>query len=137
MGFAAFAAVKAAGYTGAAFYLGRAYGTDWSARRKIGVGLARTALGIVVGVTYGTAWGLLLTNPQNPNEASMLALFYGLLLPVRMTEWWLLLWFFFDRALAHKGRMWKYAALGTGLSYGLDLLAVVAAFVVPGGLWIC
>jgi len=136
-GFAAFAAVKAAGYTGAAFYLSHAYGTAWSVRRKLGIGLARTVLGIAVGVTYGTAWGLLLTNPQNPNEAPMLALFYGLLLPVRLAEWWLLLWFFFDRPLAGKGRIWKYAALGTGLSYALDGLAVVAAFVVPGGMWIC
>ncbi len=137
VGFVAFAAVKAAGYTGAAFYLSRAYGTVWSARRKIGIGLARTALGIAVGVTYGTAWSLLLTNPENPNETVMIALFYGLLLPVRLAEWWLLLWFFFDRRLAGKGRIWKYAALGTGLSYLLDLLAVVAALVVPGGMWIC
>lgn len=137
IGFAAFAAVKAAGYTGAAFYLSHAYGRVWSARCKIGIGLARTALGIVIGVSYGLTWSFLLTNPENPNQASLLGLYYAFLLPVRLAEWWLILWLFFDRTLAAKGRMWKYAALGTGLSYWLDLIAVAAAFVEPGGMWIC
>ena len=54
-----------------------------------------------------------------------------------MGEWYLLLWLFFDRGQRKRGRMLKYAALGTALSYGLDFLAVGAAFVVPGGMWIC
>jgi hypothetical protein len=136
IGFAAFAAVKATGYTGAAFYLSRAYGFDWTRKKKLLVGLARTGIGIVVGVTFGLSWGLLYGSAQQSGEWWIVA-YYALLLPIRMGEWYLLLWLFFDRGQGNRGRMLKYAALGTGLSYGLDFLAVAAALVVPGGMWIC
>ena len=136
VGFAAFAVVKAAGYSGAAVYLSRAYRFDWTTQKKLLVGLARTGIGIAVGVTFGLSWSLLYGPARGSGEWWIVA-YYALLLPIRMGEWYLLLWLFFDRAQQDRRRMLKYAALGTIWSYLLDFLAVGAALVVPGGIWIC
>jgi hypothetical protein len=134
-GFAYFAAIKAAGYTGASVILKNGYGLRNSPKPAVWlVGLTRTGIGIAAGVAYGSLWifGLKQLLPD-----TYPAVFYLFLLPVRLAEWSLLIWIFFDRGLRDRNRMWKYARIGTLCSYALDAIAVGAAVVLPGGLWIC
>jgi hypothetical protein len=133
VGFIAFAGVKAAGYVGAAYWLKPRFGLSSDVKpHPFKVGLARTALGIVVGLTYGIAWiwGMdLLRVPE--------WLFFVFLFPVRMGEWSLILWFFFGREQPQGTKLWVYAFLATLWSYALDAIGILAAIVVPGGIWIC
>jgi len=137
-GFAYFTTVKAVGYTAASFVLKVGYGLRSSSKPLIwGVGLARTGIGLGVGLLYGGLWILLLNRFfANAGEGTAI-LYYVLLLPVRLAEWSLLIWIFFDRGLLDRARMWKYAAFGTICSYALDAIGVGAAFVLPGGIWVC
>jgi hypothetical protein len=57
-------------------------------------------------------------------------------LPVRVAEWTFLIWLFFDRSL-QRSRLWKYVLLGIVWSYLLDVIGVAAAWVLPGGFWVC
>jgi hypothetical protein len=63
--------------------------------------------------------------------------FFGVLIPIRLAEWSLLIHFFFDRGLVQRGRDLEYAAYGSLWSFVLDAVGILAAFVVPGGFWIC
>ena len=99
------------------------------------VGLARTGIGIVAGISYAALW-VWLGSALVPSFESVL-LYYLLLLPIRRGEWFLVLWLFFDRALQQKLRLRKCSAYGTGRSYLLDVPALATALVLPGGFWIC
>jgi hypothetical protein len=48
-----------------------------------------------------------------------------------------LLRIFFEPRLLRSARSWKYTVYGHLWSYALDAIAVAAAFVVPGGVWVC
>ena len=63
--------------------------------------------------------------------------FYALLAPIRILEWLLLLALFYRRQLWSLRNALGYSLLGTGWSYLLDLPAILAMFVLPGGAWIC
>jgi hypothetical protein len=133
-GYAYFVGVKLAGYTGAAAVIRRWY-PEFRGRTFV-VGLARTAIGIAMGAAYGALWFALaefLVHAKNPN-----ALFYlAALLPVRMAEWALLVYLFFDRSLMDRRKALWVCAGGTVWSYCLDVIGIAAALVVPGGAWIC
>jgi hypothetical protein len=58
-------------------------------------------------------------------------------LPVRMAEWALLVYLFFDRSLMDRRKALWVCAGGTVWSYCLDVIGIAAALVVPGGAWIC
>ena len=133
IGFAAFTAVKFVGYTAAAWYLNRTYSIK--NRRPWTIGAARTGLGLAVGVTYGLVWMKVITPfiPALPLEW----LFYPLLIPIRMLEWGLLLKWFFEPGFLGSPRAWKLAAAGTAWSFALDLIGLAAAWIVPGGFWVC
>ena len=136
MGFVYFAAVKAAGYTAASVVLKNGYGLRESPRPNVcGVGLARTGIGIGAGAIYGGLWYFVLS--KFVGEQSTAILYYLFLLPLRLAEWSFLIWLFFDRGLHDRTRLWKFAAFGTIASYVLDAVGVGAAFVLPGGMWIC
>jgi hypothetical protein len=141
LGFAYFAGVKAIGYTAAAPVLKKAYGLGDSPRpRVITIGLTRTAIGVVAGLLYGGMWLFfgesLRTNHPTPAFFLPIA-FFGLLLPIRLAEWSLLISIFLDRKLKNRSLWWKAAFAGSGWSYCLDVIGVIAAFVIPGGVWIC
>lgn len=132
IGFATFVAVKWAGYTGAAYALRLAYAVPSASVLK--VGSTRTAVRIGAGLAYGALW--LFGLPKM--GAHLAGVYYFLfLLPVRMAEWSFVLWLFFDRKLADRWRLLKFAAYGSGWSYVLDAAAVGTALVVPGGVWVC
>lgn len=137
-GFAYFAGVKAAGYTAASVVLKRGYGLRDSPKPSVwSVGLARTGIGIGVGLLYGGLWLLVLNRFFSDAGVGTGVLYYVLLLPVRLAEWSILISIFFDPGLHDRSRLWKYAAFGTICSYALDAIGVGAAFVLPGGIWVC
>jgi hypothetical protein len=135
IGFAYFAAVKAAGYTAASVILKNGYGLRGSSKPNVwSAGLTRTGIGIAAGLLYGSLWIFLLGKFVGDSYGG---LYYIFLLPVRVAEWCLLIWIFFDRGLHDRARMWKYIAFGTLCSYALDAIGVGAALVLPGGIWVC
>ena len=137
VGFAAFAGVKAVGYTAAAAVLKRGYQALAPVKANVvSVGLARTGIGLCAGLIYGGLWILVANQLRNPPD-SLPFYYYGFLFPVRLAEWTFLIWLFFDRGLHDRSRLWKYVIFGTICSYVLDAIGVGAAFVLPGGFWVC
>ena len=127
LGLAYFAAVKLVGYTAAASLIKRRI-PDSPASPWV-VGGVRTVIGLAAGI--GAAY-----------LASQLGIlrselgFYALLAPIRICEWLILLRLFFHHDWDWS-RSLKLAALGTVWSYVLDIPAIMAVFVIPGGAWIC
>ena len=136
-GFGYFAGVKALGYTAASFAMKRGYALRGVTKPNVlAVGLTRTLIGVAAGALYGGLWIAVLSH-REVNSWSPAAAYYCGLLPVRIAEWSLLIWLFFDRGLHDRARLWKWAGIGTLCSYALDVIGVAAAFVIPGGFWIC
>jgi len=93
-------------------------------------GLARTFLGIAAGVTYSIyAERLALSHSELG--------FFVWLLPVRLAEWLLILFVFFERHEFRFSRWATFAAFGTVWSYVLDVPAFLVAWLIPGGFWVC
>jgi len=129
-GYATFAVVKLAGYSVAGYVLGKAYSQP---RANAAVsGLTRTVIGLVVGAAYGSAMALLATQVG----AAGLVIFLVGLVPVRLGEWRVLLWLYYDRALAERRKDWGWATAGTAWSFVLDVPALFGA-IVTAGVWIC
>jgi len=136
IGFIAFSAVKFVGYTAAALVLKKAFkSTDASVTKA---GLARTGIGLVAGTLFGGIWILSSMHFENkwPDWLAGTT-FFGLLIPIRLAEWSLLIHLFFDRGLQQRARDMKFAVFGSLWSFVLDAIGIAAAFVVPGGFWIC
>jgi hypothetical protein len=130
LGYAGFCAVKLAGYSLAGWYLCRCYSRpDVGALR---VGATRTIIGMVAGALYFALWWT--TGNLSAGQASYLYL--AGLLPVRLAEWWLVIWIFYDRKLTRPAQGWKAVLLGTAWSYVLDAPAI-AGLLAVGGFWIC
>ena len=135
IGFAAFTGVKLLGYSVAVSVLTNVF---QSPRNAWLVGLARTGIGLVAGTLFGGAWFLLAMRFDNKWADWVAAsVFFGLLIPIRLAEWSLLIHFFFDRGLLQRARDLKLAAVGSAWSFVLDAIGIVSAFVVPGGFWVC
>jgi hypothetical protein len=125
-----FGAIKFAGYSLAARFISRRYARN--DRNAYAVGGTRTLIGMVAGALY---FGLLSVLPQQAVATGGL-LFLAGLLPMRIAEWWLLVWLFYDRKL-EQGRLgWRVVALATCWSFVLDIPAIAGAFF-TGGFWIC
>src|SRR5262245_1007283 len=106
IGYLSFCAVKFVGYSVAARFISRSYQrTDHSAFL---VGGVRTLIGMAAGAAYYNIWRLI------PGVAAAGGTGYlAGLLPVRLVEWWLLLWLFFDRQLQQRAKDWRTVALAT------------------------
>ena len=98
-------------------------------------GAVRTAIGIVVGAVVGvTFWKIpFFAHRDNLDEL----LFFSLLVPVRVGEWWLLMRIFYKGLLQHRTLAIIMIIAGILVSFGLDALGVVAAWILPGGMWVC
>jgi len=135
LGFAYFVGVKLIGYTAAAVVLRRRYPESKTAIVK--VGLARTGIGIAAGAAYGALWYMALKLLPPPTGSAYLVLYMVGLFPVRIAEWMWLIYLFFDRTLRDRSMALESAVDGTFWSYGLDAIGIAAAFVTPGGFWVC
>ena len=133
LGFAYFVGTKFAGYAVAAFAIRKLYPQFSGGIGKVGA--TRTAIGLGAGLIYGGIWwaGASLFHSADP---SMILYFIGLL-PVRIAEWMLLVHIFFDRGLVDPQKAFKISLAGSFWSYCLDAIGVGAAFVIPGGVWVC
>jgi hypothetical protein len=128
-GYAGFVAVKFAGYALAAHYIAKSYRR--ADRNRYVVGGVRTLIGMGTGAAYAGIWSIL------PAVRTVGGLLYFVgLAPVRVAEWWLLLWLFFDCRLENRPKGWGIVRVSTVWSYVLDLPAAIGFFV-TGGLWIC
>jgi hypothetical protein len=135
-GFAYFAAVKFAGYTGAAWVLNRSYQSKQNSSWKVGA--ARTALGLAAGTVYGGLFFLLVKSVGILNNSdSAPFLYFGGLIPVRLGEWSLIIWYFYQRGRPNRFLLLRNSALGILWSFALDAVGIFAAFVTPGGVWVC
>ena len=136
VGFAAFAGVKAIGYTAASLVLKRGYQAVAPVKANVlTIGLTRTGIGLCAGLIYGGLW--ILAANRMPEADNWYIYYYAFLFPVRLVEWTFLIWLFFDRSLHDRTRLWKFIIFGTICSYVLDAIGVGAAFVLPGGFWVC
>ncbi len=95
-------------------------------------GLIRTAIGLAVGCAIGIPFYAVL--PTWLDKYSSL-LFFAVLVPVRVGEWALLLKLLYKNATI-KAR-WTLISTGILTSFALDAIGVMAAFVLPGGAWVC
>lgn len=128
IGIVYFSAVKLVGYSAAGLYLNRVEHT--TRPHPLAFGVVRTVVGIAAGISYA----FLLSGFAISNQEIT---FYAGLIPIRIIEWLVLLWLFYRGAENIETKRWKYVVLGVLWSYALDLPAVFAAFVLPGGFWIC
>src|SRR5438552_3124480 len=95
VGYIAFCAVKFAGYSLAARVISQTY--QRRDRKAFTVGGVRTLIGMAVGAACFGIWSCI------PGAADAGGVGYLLgLIPVRIAEWWLLLWLFYDRQLIEK-----------------------------------
>lgn len=136
-GLAYFTGVKLAGYTGYAYFLRDKLFDDQAnggVGRTFKIGGTRTGIGLAAGVAYGA---LVMTTGIFVSGDSP-GLFYMLgLLPVRLAEWWFLLWLFFRHKMGDRTQTAWGIGLGTVVSYLLDAVGIGAALVLPGGVWVC
>jgi hypothetical protein len=132
LGYSSFCAVKFVGYTGAAYVLSRSYHRDVSAWK---VGAVRTLIGMVAGAGYFLLWYLFDKHALDTGEAFPYRYLAGLL-PIRIGEWWLLIWLFYDRELRQIAKDWRMVGIGTVWSYVLDTPAVLGFFA-TAGVWVC
>lgn len=136
MGFAYFAGVKLLGYAG---YSGLFIQRKIEPRPGVGLawkaGAVRTIIGLGVGTVVGLGFWSLDGHGVWPKWMGT-PLFYTFLAPIRIFEWMLLLYLVY-RSYALTTAKWKLIAGGIVVSFLLDLVGVVAMFVLPGGMWIC
>jgi len=140
LGFVYFAAAKLVGYTAFCRWaiepqLSNA-GVDlppipsvWKA------GAVRTFIGVGIGVTLGLGfWNVpWFAHHDLVGEP----LFFLILVPVRVFEWWLLLRWIYRKHPLRRGQRIGLVVSGIVVSFVIDALGLVAAWVLPGGMWVC
>jgi len=140
LGFVYFAAAKLVGYTA---FCRWAIGPQLS---NTGVdappipsvwkaGAARTILGVAIGVTLGLGFWNVPWFAQHDVIAE--PLFFAVLVPLRVFEWWLLLRWIYGKFQFRREQRIGLIAGGIAASFVLDALGLVAAWVLPGGMWVC
>jgi hypothetical protein len=90
----------------------------------------------VIGSRRGSSRGGALVAEKLGATPSVFSFYLGLV-PVRLAEWLLIVWFFFEYGSIQPSRLAKYTAIGSVWSYVLDIPAALSILVVPGGAWIC
>jgi len=133
VGYATFCAIKFAGYSAAASFLSMQYDRDVSAWKA---GAVRTLIGMVAGAAYFGVWRLIDPRHLGMGGSDIPWTYLLGLVPVRVAEWWFLIWLFYDRELRQIAKDWRMVGLGTVWSYVLDAPAIFG-FLATAGVWIC
>ena len=128
IGLAVFPVIKFTGYTLAGHFFKHRYEDPGISSAKFGA--ARTALGMLAGISYVYVAGSLTFSDAH---------FYVGLVPVRIAEWLLTIWIFFEygNLAPNKLRLIKYSLLGVVWSYILDLFVILPVLFIPGWFWVC
>jgi hypothetical protein len=126
VGYGVFFAVKLVGYTAAAYVISEVY--KRADRNPLIVGGVRTLLGVATGAAFFGACKLFDTDGG-------IAFILGLL-PLRILEWGLLVWWFYDPGFQQQSKSAKTIGLGTLWSFVLDIPAL-CGFIMTAGWWIC
>ena len=139
LGYLSFVGVKLVGYSMAARAISWSYGRN--DLNSIMVGGTRTLIGMATGAAYfgliaaAASWGM---GPlaRGPSTVRGEILYLAGLLPLRIAEWWLLLWIFYDRRFQEVWKDWRTVGLATAWSYVLDAPAILG-FLAVGKFWVC
>ena len=135
LGYIGFCAVKFAGYSVAAWAISESYKRP--DRNPWIVGGARTLIGMATGAAYFGLVFVLSKSFVGVAQGNLAFFLYMAgLLPLRIAEWWFLLWLFYDRKLEQPAKGWRIVYVGTVWSYVLDLPATLGLLAV-GGVWVC
>jgi hypothetical protein len=136
LGYATFSAIKFAGYSAAGHVLSVSYNREDLPAWKVGG--VRTLIGMAAGAGYFGLWFAFerAAHPSGGTFQNYPYLYLAGLLPIRIAEWWLLIWLFYDRGLREVAKGWRMVGLGTVWSYILDAPAI-AGFFATAGFWIC
>jgi hypothetical protein len=140
VGFMYFTAAKLAGYT--------AY-CHWAIEPQIAklevptakipaawkAGAVRTLIGLGIGAVVGLSFWKIPYFSHSDGMATYI--FFAFLIPVRVLEWRLLFRWVYGRFPLHGSSRSKLVGGGVVTSFALDALGILAAFVLPGGIWIC
>jgi hypothetical protein len=135
-GFVYFIAAKYVGYTAYCRWAiqPRVQQSENPVRSAWIAGALRTLIGVAIGAVVGLSFWKIpyFASHDNGSEAA----FWGLLVPVRIGEWWLLLQLMYKGLLNRRQRL---GLIGGGIftSFALDFIGVVCAFALPGGMWVC
>lgn len=127
VGATAFVAVKLIGYSFVGNKLNKWYRVK--VPHPFVFGIARTCLGAAVGI------GVLYMLQGIAGQGDKL--FFLLLIPIRFFEWFLIIYLFYEKKKFAIRRISENSAVGIFFSFALDIPAILAAFVIPGGMWIC
>jgi hypothetical protein len=129
LGYLGFAVYKWLGYSLAGKYLNRVYASSkyslWH------VGLVRVIIGMVIGGLYTGIWayldsiGYFKGLPYSGGRLSSALPFLVILVPVRLGEWALTLWIFYDREFRQIGKGCLLTLLGTAWSFVLDIPVII------------
>ena len=126
-GLITYAAIKVLGYSLFGGRLHRWYKTIKPPAFVFGV--ARTVLGFFAGVITLFVLGLFKIDFGIP--------FLLVLVPVRYVEWFLMLYFFYEKDELSLSRISGYAVAGIVWSFILDIPVIVTLLLLPGGVWVC
>ena len=137
LGFAYFAAIKFAGYSAYGYAINRTKSVGSSTLTKphpSWVGCVRTCIGVAVGTIVGFGYWTFTKNFVPWDGAVG---FFALLVPIRVLEWYLLLTLLYKKFGLTTSQTTTLIAGGILASFALDVAGVAAAFILPGGAWIC
>ena len=130
IGLAVYLPIKLVGYTYAAKLLNKNYPEK---KNIYLVGVTRTLLGVGFGFTFAS---LLKEHGHHIPDESALPILIGMLILLRIIEWWLVVWGFYDRKLSTPSKDWGAVVIGIGYSFALDLPAWLFGLM-AAGVWIC
>jgi hypothetical protein len=131
-----FGAVKWLGYSWVTYRLALRAFPAAVIRQRPGRMLARVLGAASVRALCGLAIGLGLMDQTNIAKEGLLAIL-AILLPIRVAEWWVVVWVFFEPLRHHRFGVLRSAALGTAVSYVLDVPAVFVFGLVVGPIGMC
>jgi hypothetical protein len=128
-GAAFYALLKLFGYLAAIAFLKSRYQTQTNIYFAA---LFRTGVGVVLGVSYAAVAALF------PYKFGWAQFFLAGLIPIRIFEWALLVFVFFDRHFYDDLRALKFIGLGVIWSFLIDVIALLLSLITFGGrFWVC
>jgi hypothetical protein len=102
---------------------------------SVKAGVIRTLIGVAVGAVVGLGfWAIPYFSKHDTVDS---VLFFVFLIPVRVSEWALLLWWIYRLRPINDYSCMKLITLGILASFALDAIGIISAFVLPGGMWVC